>query len=117
VDSKNDGHLFTGEDARQKVNTVACYLLSKGLKKNNRVVIMLPTGPEFVAAYFGTIKAGGMPVTVSHPTGTANIEKYLDHIQHIMKNYGASFFITFNKVKILIGGMISPLSGVLRAIK
>ena len=43
-------------------NKVANALIKMGLGKGERVVTLLPSSPEFVAMYFGIIKAGGIAV-------------------------------------------------------
>ncbi len=43
-------------------NKVANALIKMGLRKGERVVTLLPSSPEFVAMYFGIIKAGGIAV-------------------------------------------------------
>ncbi len=43
-------------------NKVANALIKEGVRKGERVVILLPNIPEFVVVYFGIIKAGGIAV-------------------------------------------------------
>ncbi|MFC1931049.1 class I adenylate-forming enzyme family protein [Chloroflexota bacterium] len=43
-------------------NKVAHALIKMGLRKGDRVATLLTNSPEFVAIYFGIIKAGGIPV-------------------------------------------------------
>ncbi|MBV8842631.1 MAG: benzoate-CoA ligase family protein, partial [Bryobacterales bacterium] len=50
-----------------QVNRVGNALLGLGLQEEQRVLLVLPDIPEFAAAYFGTIKMGGVAV----PTSTA----------------------------------------------
>jgi benzoate-CoA ligase family protein len=50
-----------------QVNRVANGLLDLGLREEQRVLLVLPDIPEFVAAYFGTMQIGAVAV----PTNTA----------------------------------------------
>ena len=43
-------------------NKVANALMDMGVEKGDRVATLLPNSPEFVAIYFGTVKAGGIAV-------------------------------------------------------
>ena len=43
-------------------NKIANALVSMGLRKGERVAILLPNSPEFVATYFGVVKLGGIAV-------------------------------------------------------
>ena len=43
-------------------NKVANALIGMGVSKGDRVVMLLPNSPEFVAIYFGVVKVGGIAV-------------------------------------------------------
>ena len=43
-------------------NKVANALIEMGVRKDDRVAMLLPNSPEFVTVYFGVIKAGGIAV-------------------------------------------------------
>lgn len=58
---------LTYHQIAQDVNRVGNGLLRLGLQEEQRVLLILPDSPEFVAAYFGTMKIGGVAV----PTSTA----------------------------------------------
>ena len=62
----SDRRLTYGEIAEQ-VNRVGNGLLNLGIQEEQRVLLVLPDIPEFVAAYFGTMKIGAVAV----PTSTA----------------------------------------------
>src|ERR1700689_5072813 len=63
---RGDTRLTYAEVAAQ-VNRVGNGLLQLGLQEEQRVLLVLPDGPEFVAAYFGAMKIGAVAV----PTSTA----------------------------------------------
>src|SRR5690606_11639132 len=43
----------------------ASYLLSIGLRKQDRVAVFLPNCPQFLIAFYGILKAGGVHVPVN----------------------------------------------------
>ncbi len=49
---------------------MAAALVEMGVKKGDRVGIFMPNTPQFVIAYFGILKAGGVVVAVN-PTVSA----------------------------------------------
>ncbi len=106
LDGKNNETPITGADALAGALATAQYLVSRGLKKNDKVVVMLPTSFDFVKTYFGILFAGGIPVPVTQPAGTNNIEKYLDNLKHIISNSDANFFITYDKIKIIVASLL-----------
>ncbi len=55
---------------------VARYLLNQGLQKGDRVGILLPNIPTFVASYYGILKAGGVVMALNpayRPAEVANL--------------------------------------------
>ena len=78
MDMKNHEKKISAAEVVARSEMTAQYLMAQGLRKDDKVVIMLPTGEEFVYVYFGTLMAGGVPVPVSQPAGTSNLEKYLE---------------------------------------
>ena len=72
-------------------NQVAAALASLGVKKGDRVGIFMPNTPQFVIAYFGILKAGGVvvatnplytPTEIEHQVNDAGIE-----IMFVMSNF------------------------------
>ena len=51
----------------REMETVAAGLQREGLEPGQAVAIMLPTGLEFFAAYYGVLAAGGIPVPIYPP--------------------------------------------------
>ena len=56
-------------------NRVAAALRAGGLKKGERVGLILPNCPQFVASYYGVLKAGGV-VVANNPLYTASLSWY-----------------------------------------
>ena len=69
----------------------ATALVSLGIKKGDRVAIFLPNMPQFVLAYFGTLKAGGIVVPCSPLYKAKELEFQL-------RDSGASVVIAANDV-------------------
>ena len=107
MDLKNRPTSVSAPDVLAGANAVAQYLAGRGLEKNDKVVIMLPTGPNFAYVYFGILFAGGVPVPVSQPAGTNNLAKYLDNLTHIIQDCEAKFFITYEKIKVIAGSLMN----------
>lgn len=107
MNMRNQEHKVSATEVLKGAETVAQYLASKGLVKGDKVVIMLPTSPEFAFVYFGILMAGGVPAPVSQPAGTSNIEKYLDNLTHIINDSEARFFITYEKIRSIAGSLMN----------
>lgn len=107
MDMKNRERRVAASEIWNGAMETAQYLLARGIRKNTKVVVMLPTSPEFSFIYFGILMAGGIPVPVSQPAGTTNLEKYLDNLTHIIQDSDARFFITYDRIKAIAGSLMA----------
>ncbi len=57
------GKKQTFREVHDHANRVANFLVSKGIKKGDKVAIFLPNVPHFPAVFFGALKAGAKVVT------------------------------------------------------
>src|SRR5258708_19140128 len=58
--------VITFEEMNELTDTIAAALADLGVKKGDRVGIFMPNSPQFVMAYFGILKAGGVVVGSNH---------------------------------------------------
>ncbi|MDI6741200.1 MAG: long-chain fatty acid--CoA ligase [Smithella sp.] len=73
----------------QAVNAVAALLQESGIRKGDKVAIMLPNVPEFVYSYFGTIKIGGVAVPL-------NTSSTAYELTYLLNNSDAKVLLTFS---------------------
>lgn len=78
-------------------------LQALGLKKGDRVALILPTNEDFVLSFFGAIRAGIVPVPIYPPLGLGQLQSYLDNTRHIVAKSGARALVTSSKIKRLLG--------------
>jgi 1-acyl-sn-glycerol-3-phosphate acyltransferase len=86
---------------------LAAGLRALGLDRGDKVAIMLPTGREFFAAFFGALVAGAVPVPLYPPARPSQLEDHLKRITGIMRNAQARVLVTVERAK--------PLAHLLRA--
>src|SRR5262249_35023570 len=60
-----DGQRITYAEVFSNVNRVGSALRRLGVRPEERVVLLLPDGPEFVYSFFGAIKIGAIPVPLN----------------------------------------------------
>ncbi len=58
-----EGGMRTYARVKQTADKVANFLISRGVKKGDRVAVFLPNLPHFPAIFFGILKAGAVCVT------------------------------------------------------
>jgi benzoate-CoA ligase family protein len=74
-----DTGAFTYREVQALANRFGHLLRSAGVQPEQRVIIALPDGPEFVAALFGTLKVGAVGVMVNPQLAVDAIEYFYDY--------------------------------------
>jgi len=106
---------LTYADLARDVAAVAGGLQREGLEPRQAVAIMLPTGREFFAAYYGTLAAGGVPVPIYPPVRLAQLAEHVRRQAGILQNCVARVLITFREAKpvgLLLRGQVASLAHV-----
>ena len=73
---------------------VAAGLIARDVEPGDRIALMLPTGADFFAAFFGVLYAGAVPVPIYPPMQLTQIEEYARRQAGILRNAGARILIT-----------------------
>jgi 1-acyl-sn-glycerol-3-phosphate acyltransferase len=87
------GAMTYGELARAG-RAVARGLRARDVSPGDRVALMLPTGLDFFAAFFGILYAGAVPVPIYPPMRLSQLEDHLRRQAGILRNAGACLLIT-----------------------
>ncbi|HZU85361.1 MAG TPA: fatty acyl-AMP ligase, partial [Polyangiaceae bacterium] len=69
-------------------------LAARGLRKGDRVALVIPDGDEFVLSFLGAMHAGVVPVPIYPQMSFKNIESYHDTVGHISRASGATMLLT-----------------------
>ena len=83
------GHALTFRQMNDLSDRLAAGLAAMGVKKGDRVGIFMPNTPQFVIAYFGILKAGGI-VVATNPLYTAR------EIEHQLKDSGIELMVVMS---------------------
>jgi fatty-acyl-CoA synthase len=78
-------------------------LQAMGLRRGDRVALILPDNQDFVFAFLGAIRAGLVPVPIYPPAGLRKLTGYLESTLHIVERSGAKFIVTDAEIKALLG--------------
>ncbi|MCL4529813.1 MAG: long-chain fatty acid--CoA ligase [Chloroflexi bacterium] len=98
------GAAITYKEMNEGSDRLAAALADMGVKKGDRVGIFMPNTPQFVMAYFGILKAGGVvvatnplytPTEIEHQASDAGIE-----IMFVMTNFYKTIKAAQPKTKI-----------------
>jgi 8-amino-7-oxononanoate synthase len=72
ADGENESERVTYRDLERRARAVGAHLQSMGLE-GERALLLFPSGPEFVAAFFGCLYAGVVAVPAYPPRRNRNI--------------------------------------------
>jgi long-chain acyl-CoA synthetase len=76
------GGTMTYQQLLDNVNRFAAALHALGVRKGDRVALMLPNLPQFVIAFFGTLKLGAIVVNTNPTYTSAEIQhQFADAVQ------------------------------------
>lgn len=96
----------------QRGNEIQSGLMARGLRPGEFVVLILPTGLELVAAYFGVMLAGAVPALVASPLNrVGDSQVYLQHVSKILDNASARILYCDEEVAALFRGEERALLG------
>ncbi|MDB4894873.1 MAG: long-chain fatty acid--CoA ligase, partial [Firmicutes bacterium] len=94
---------ITYRELAKRVNRFANALISQGLRKGERVMLMLPNCPAYVVAYYGTLRAGGVVAQVN----PLYVER---EVQYLAQDSGARFLVVAGPLYPRVAGLLQSTS-------
>ncbi len=94
----DDPEPLTYGDLDRRARAVAAGLRALGLEPRQTVGLMLPTSLDYFAAFFGVLRAGGIPVPLYPPARRSQIEDHLLRQAGILRTAEAALLVTFAEV-------------------
>jgi acyl-CoA synthetase (AMP-forming)/AMP-acid ligase II len=82
---------------------VAASLEALGIRRGDRVAIVLRTEPAFLDAFFGTLLAGAVAVPLYPPVRLGRMEEYLASTSRMVRVTGARLLLANGPVRRLLG--------------
>jgi 1-acyl-sn-glycerol-3-phosphate acyltransferase len=112
-----DPRRITHAELHQAAARIAGGLQTRGLEPGRTVALMLPTGFDYFASFFGILLAGGTPVPIYPPARPEQLEDHLRRHAGILDNAGAMVLITVPQaltVARLLRAQVPSLQGILQ---
>jgi 1-acyl-sn-glycerol-3-phosphate acyltransferase len=103
-------HVFLYEDAPEPVpisyaslhaaaRRTAAGLQALGVRPGENIALMLPTGRDYLTAFYGVLIAGCVPVPIYPPTRPSQIEDHLRRHARMLANAGTPVLITVREAR------------------
>jgi acyl-CoA synthetase (AMP-forming)/AMP-acid ligase II len=78
-----------------------------GVAPGERLALLLPTSPDFMDAFFGTLLAGAVPVPLYPPVRLGRLEEYHRSTARMLEVSGAAGVLSDGKVRLLLGESVA----------
>jgi acyl carrier protein len=94
---------------------VAAGLIARDVVPGDRVALMLPTGTDFFAAFYGVLYAGAVPVPIYPPARLTQLEEHMRRQAGILRNAGTRILVTVPealRLASLLEGQVEELTAI-----
>ena len=95
--------FFAFSELLERAAQVAAGLAELGIRPGERVALVLPTGPEFIDAFFGALCAGAVPVPLYPPVRLGRLEEFHARTKRMLEVCGARVLLSDARVSRLLG--------------
>jgi acyl-CoA synthetase (AMP-forming)/AMP-acid ligase II len=89
---------FSYREALELGRRAANALASRGVERGDKVLLVLPTGPGFLAAFLGCQVLGAVPVPAVPPYSLKTIDEYVSRIARLATNAHVRAVVTIEKL-------------------
>jgi fatty-acyl-CoA synthase len=87
----------------ERAQKAAGGLRQMGIRPRDRVAIVLPTGPEFMDAFFGAVLAGAVPVPLYPPLRLGRMEEFHRRTARMLQVCGARVVLSDARISRFLG--------------
>ncbi|ATL70463.1 fatty acyl-AMP ligase [Nocardia terpenica] len=108
-------HLVSWSELSREALRRGRRLLGSGLRKGERIALILPDEQEFVLTFLGAVSVGVIPVPMYPPMGSSKFEAYCRDAVHILRVAGARALLMPRSLADLLDPLLHAVEG-LRAV-
>ena len=103
VDRKEQDQEVPMARVRERALSIAADLMGRGVRKGDRVALVLPTSPEFVECFFGVLCAGAIPVPLYPPVRLGRLDEYHRKTAAMLQAVDAALLVTDERIRRFLG--------------
>jgi len=107
VGLREEEDRFTWAEVNGRARRAAGALVARGVRKGDRVAIVLRTEPAFLDAFFGALHAGAVPVPLYPPVRLGRMDEYVAATARMLRVSGARVVVTSRTVARILGRAVA----------
>ncbi|MCW2653201.1 MAG: acyl-CoA synthetase (AMP-forming)/AMP-acid ligase [Mycobacterium sp.] len=107
VNRKEEDQEVPMARVREHALSIAADLMGRGVRKGDRVALVLPTSPQFVECFFGVLCAGAVPVPLYPPFRLGRLDEYHRKTAAMLQAAGAVLVVTDERIRRFLGAAVS----------
>ena len=118
LDRHENALFFDWATLAQRAQMAAGYLHAKGVKRHDRVALILPTCPEFIDAWLGCQLLGAVPVALYPPVRLGRLDEYFQQTATMIGSAQPVCIISDARVRRILGRLLPQVElplGLLKA--
>jgi fatty-acyl-CoA synthase len=98
---------FGWAEVRERALAVCGGLRELGIGRGDCVALVLPTGIDFIDAFFGVLLAGAVPVPLYPPVRLGRMDEYLRRTARMLEVTRARLVLADTRVRLLLGKAVA----------
>ena len=103
LDAQESERALTFREMHERARRAAGALRAKGVRRGDRVALVLPTCPGFMDAFFGALYAGAIPVPLYPPVRLGRLEEFHARTARMLAITGARLVVSDARIARLLG--------------
>jgi acyl-CoA synthetase (AMP-forming)/AMP-acid ligase II len=103
VAPSEEATFYPYQDVLRRAQKTAAALQAHGLRRGDRVALILSTSIEFFDSLLGVQLAGGIPAALYPPFRLGKLDEYFARLRKMLAKIGARYLITEGRIRKLLG--------------
>ncbi|GAS86326.1 fatty acyl-AMP ligase [Mycolicibacterium brisbanense] len=103
VNAKEQDQQVPKALVHERALSIAADLMKRGVRKGDRVALVLPTCPAFVESFFGVLCAGAVPVPLYPPVRLGKMDEYHRRTTAMLQSVDAALVVTDDRIRRFLG--------------
>ncbi len=106
ADPRGEDRAYTYSELLEAVRKRAAALHALGLRKGDRVAMVVPGAEDFVLNFVGATLGGLVPVPMYPPLALGKVDSYVKNVEHIVASSGAKVLLVSKVVRPILGSAV-----------